>query len=59
MAALPASVGGWDTREAAAALAPIGVTTDAAVGVGVLYSLNALAQGTIGALALGLPKAGE
>ena len=59
MAALPASVGGWGTREAAAALAlaPFGVATDAAVGAGMLYGLYALAQGALGALAFGLPKA--
>lgn len=59
MAALPASIGGWGTREAAAALAlaPFGVATDAAVGAGMLYGLYALAQGALGALAFGLPKA--
>ena len=57
MAALPVSVGGWGTREAAtvAALAPFGVAAAAAVGVGVIYGLYALAQGAMGALAFGLP----
>ena len=58
MAALPVSVGGWGTREAAAvaALAPFGVAAPAAVGVGVLYGLFGLAQGALGALAFGLPR---
>ena len=57
MAALPASVGGWGTREAAAvaALAPFGVPAAAAVGVGVIYGLYQLVQGAMGALAFGLP----
>ena len=58
MAALPLSVGGWGTREAAAvaALAPFGVAAPAAVGVGVVYGLYQLAQGGLGALAFGLPR---
>ena len=58
MAALPLSVGGWGTREAAtvAALAPFGVAAPAAVGVGVIYGLYQLAQGALGALAFGLPR---
>ena len=58
MAALPVSVGGWGTREAAAvaALAPFGVAAPAAVGVGVIYGLYGLAQGAMGALAFGLPR---
>ena len=58
MAALPVSVGGWGTREAAAvaALAPFGVAAPAAVGVGMVYGLYGLAQGALGALALGLPR---
>lgn len=58
MAALPLSVGGWGTREAAAvaALAPFGVAASAAVGVGMVYGLYGLAQGALGALALGLPR---
>lgn len=58
MAALPVSVGGWGTREAAAvaALAPFGVPVDLAVGVGLLYGVYALGQGALGALALGLPS---
>ena len=61
MAALPVSVGGWGTREAAAvaALAPFGVAASAAVGVGVIYGLYQLAQGALGALAFGLPRAAE
>ena len=57
MAALPVSVGGWGTREAAAvaSLAPFGVAAPAAVGVGVIYGLYALVQGAMGALAFGLP----
>ena len=58
MAALPLSVGGWGTREAAAvaALAPFGVAAPAAVSVGMVYGLYGLAQGALGALALGLPR---
>ena len=58
LAALPVSVGGWGTREAAAvaALAPFGVAPAAAVGVGVVYGLYGLAQGALGALAFGLPR---
>ncbi len=61
MAALPVSVGGWGTREAAAvaALAPFGVAAPAAVGVGVIYGLYALVQGAMGALAFGLPVRDE
>ncbi|MFT4194910.1 lysylphosphatidylglycerol synthase domain-containing protein, partial [Ottowia sp.] len=57
MAALPVSVGGWGTREAAAvaALAPFGVAAPAAVGVGMIYGLYGIAQGAMGALAFGLP----
>ena len=60
MAALPVSVGGWGTREAAAvaALAPFGVAAPAAVGVGVVYGLYQLVQGALGALAFGLPGRG-
>lgn len=58
MAALPLSVGGWGTREAAAvaALAPFGVPAAAAVGVGLLYGAFALGQGMLGAVAVGLPS---
>lgn len=58
MAALPASVGGWGTREAAtvAALAPFGVAASAAVGAGVIYGIYGLVQGALGALAFGLPQ---
>ena len=58
MAALPVSVGGWGTREAAAvaALAPFGVAASAAVVIGMVYGLYALAQGALGALAFGLPQ---
>ena len=57
MAALPVSVGGWGTREAAAvaSLAPFGVPATMAVGIGLLYGVFALCQGALGALALGLP----
>lgn len=58
MAALPVSVGGWGTREAAsaAALAPFGVPAAVAVGVGLIYGVYALVQGALGALAFGLPS---
>jgi uncharacterized membrane protein YbhN (UPF0104 family) len=58
MATLPVSVGGWGTREAAAAaaLAPFGVPVAVAVGTGLLYGAFALAQGALGALAFGLPR---
>ena len=58
MAALPVSVGGWGTREAAAvaALAPFAVAPATAVGVGLIYGVYALAQGALGALAFGLPR---
>ena len=57
MAAMPVSVGGWGTREAAcvATLAPFGVAAPAAIGVGLVYGLYGLAQGALGALAFGLP----
>ena len=57
MAALPVSVGGWGTREAAtvAALAPFGAPAVLAVGVGLIYGVFALGQGALGAMALGLP----
>jgi uncharacterized membrane protein YbhN (UPF0104 family) len=58
MAALPVSVGGWGTREAAAvaALAPFGVAAPAAVGAAMVYGLYGIAQGALGALAFGLPQ---
>lgn len=58
MAALPASVGGWGTREAAAvaALAPFGVAAPVAVSISMIYGLYGLAQGSLGALAFGLPN---
>ena len=61
MAALPVSVGGWGTREAAAvaALAPFAVAAPAAVGVGVIYGVYGLAQGALGALAFGLPRGAD
>ena len=61
MAALPVSVGGWGTREAAsaAALAPFGVPAALAVGVGLIYGVYALVQGALGAVAFGLPSRGE
>ena len=61
MAALPVSVGGWGTREAAAvaALAPFAVVAPAAVGVGVIYGVYGLAQGALGALAFGLPRGAD
>ena len=61
MAALPVSVGGWGTREAAAvaALAPFAVAAPAAVGVGVIYGVYGLAQSALGALAFGLPRGAD
>ncbi|MFZ2858796.1 lysylphosphatidylglycerol synthase transmembrane domain-containing protein [Acidovorax sp.] len=61
MAALPVSVGGWGTREAAAvaALAPFGVAVPAAVGAAMLYGVYGLVQGALGALAFGLPSRGK
>jgi uncharacterized membrane protein YbhN (UPF0104 family) len=58
MAALPVSVGGWGTREAAAvaALALFGVAAPAAVGAAMIYGLYGIAQGALGALAFGLPR---
>ena len=58
MAALPLSVGGWGSREAATvvALTPFGVPASIAVGVGLLYGIFALGQGVFGAIALGLPS---
>ena len=57
MAALPVSVGGWGTREAAAvaALAPFGVAAPGAVGAAMIYGLYGIAQGALGALAFGWP----
>ena len=59
LAALPVSVGGWGTREAAAvlALAPFGVDAAGAVGAALVYGLYGLAQGGAGALAFGLGAA--
>ena len=56
LAALPVSVGGWGTREAAAvlALAPFGVDAAGAVGAALVYGLYGLVQGGAGALAFGL-----
>lgn len=56
LAALPVSVGGWGTREAAAvlALAPFGVDAAGAVGAALVYGLCGLVQGGAGALAFGL-----
>ena len=56
LAALPVSVGGWGTREAAAvlALAPFGVDAAGAVGAALVYGLYGLVQGGVGALAFGL-----
>jgi len=50
-AALPVSVGGWGTREAAAAitLGLLGVPKDLAVATAVLYGLFATLQGILGA----------
>lgn len=50
MAALPVSVGGWGTREAAAAavLAAFGVPAAQAVGAAMLYGVFGLLQATLG-----------
>lgn len=60
MAALPVSVGGWGTREAAAvaALAPFGIAAPVAVGAALLYGVYGLVQGALGAVAFGLPSSG-
>ncbi|MCV4676822.1 lysylphosphatidylglycerol synthase domain-containing protein, partial [Escherichia coli] len=52
MAALPVSVGGWGTREAAAgvALAAFGVPAAQAVGAALIYGLYGLAQAALGGL---------
>jgi uncharacterized membrane protein YbhN (UPF0104 family) len=51
-ATLPVSVGGWGTREAAAALTLglLGVSKDLAVATAVLYGLFATLQGVLGAV---------
>ncbi|MGB3069197.1 MAG: lysylphosphatidylglycerol synthase transmembrane domain-containing protein [Ottowia sp.] len=58
MAALPVSVGGWGTREAAAAatLALFGVDPAAAVGAAMVYGIYGLLQGALGAMAFGMPS---
>lgn len=57
MAALPVSVGGWGTREAAsvATLALFGVDPAVAVVTAMVYGLYGLVQGAFGAMAFGLP----
>jgi len=54
LAALPISVGGWGTREAASALvlAALGVPRELAVAAAVLYGLFAALQGLLGAVTL-------
>jgi hypothetical protein len=54
LAALPVSVGGWGTREAAAAvtLAHFGASAELAVAAAVLYGIFAALQGGAGALSL-------
>ncbi|MCK9283639.1 MAG: flippase-like domain-containing protein [Rhodocyclaceae bacterium] len=51
LAALPVSIGGWGTREAAAAvtLAPLGAPHELAVAAAVIYGLFAALQGLAGA----------
>ena len=58
LAALPLGVGGWGTREAAAALVlgAFGASRDAAVACAILYGLFATLQGLLGALSLLLSK---
>lgn len=57
MAALPVSVGGWGTREAAAviALSPFGAPAAAAVGTAIIYGGYGIVQALLGALAFGMP----
>jgi hypothetical protein len=54
LAALPLSVGGWGTREAAAAvtLGHFGASTELAVAAAMLYGIFAALQGAVGALSL-------
>lgn len=54
LAALPVSIGGWGTREAAAAvtLGHFGASTELAVAAAILYGLFAVLQGAFGALSL-------
>jgi uncharacterized membrane protein YbhN (UPF0104 family) len=54
LAALPVSVGGWGTREAAAAvtLGHLGASAELAVAAAMLYGIFAAVQGGIGALSL-------
>jgi uncharacterized membrane protein YbhN (UPF0104 family) len=58
LAALPVSIGGWGTREAAAAmtLGHFGASTELAVAAALLYGLFAAMQGAAGALSLLLSK---
>jgi len=58
LAALPVSVGGWGTREAAAAvtLGHFGASTELAVAAAMLYGIFAAVQGGFGALSLLLFK---
>lgn len=60
-AALPVSVGGWGTREAAAAvtLSLLGAPKDLAVACAVLYGLFATLQGMLGAITLLRPTLSE
>ena len=54
LAALPVSVGGWGTREAAAAvtLGHFGASTELAVAAALLYGIFAAVQGGVGALSV-------
>lgn len=58
LAALPVSIGGWGTREAAAAvvLGHFGASTELAVATAILYGLFAALQGGLGALSLLISK---
>lgn len=58
LAALPVSIGGWGTREAAAAitLGHFGASTELAVAAAILYGLFAALQGILGALSLLISK---
>ncbi len=57
-AAMPVSIGGWGTREAAAALVlgAFGASHEGAVACAILYGLFATLQGLLGALSLFLCK---
>ncbi len=61
LAALPVSIGGWGTREAAAAvtLGHFGASADLAIAAALLYGIFAAMQGAVGALSLLISKKTE